>query len=150
MPHAVNGTPLTVESATDATSLGSAPSNRALDAAVTNLGRTPADLEIAEAYDASGSLALSVLGFRVSGVDPAKLRTAVLDAWLSVNTPGVTASSVNLLGTPSTRVSYGDSGPNEYAFVRGDSLFVVETADQSLAANVVAAMAAPSPSPAGG
>jgi hypothetical protein len=45
---------------------------------------------------------------------------------------------------------YGDSGPNEYAFVRGDSLFVVETADQSLAANVVTAMSSPSPAPSAG
>jgi hypothetical protein len=47
-------------------------------------------------------------------------------------------------------VSYGDSGPNEYAFVRGDSLFVVETADQSLAANVVTATSSPSPAPSAG
>ncbi|MGO9181073.1 MAG: hypothetical protein ACLQHS_17695 [Candidatus Limnocylindrales bacterium] len=147
MPHAVNGTTLTVQSATDATSLGTTPSNRALDAAMTSLGKTPADLEVADAADASGALALSVLGFRVAGVDPAKLRTVVLDAWLSINTPGVTVSSVNLAGTPATVVAYRDSGPSEYVLVHGDSVLVIETADQSLAANVVAALSAPTPSP---
>ncbi len=147
MPHAVNGTTLTVQSATDATSLGTTPSNRALDAAMTSLGKTPADLEVADAADASGALALSVLGFRVAGVDPAKLRTVVLDAWLSINTPGVTVSSVTLAGTPATMVAYGDSGPSEYVLVHGDSVLVIETADQSLAANVVAALSAPTPSP---
>ena len=147
MPHAVNGTTLTVQSATDATSLGSTPSNRALDAAMTSLGKTPADLEVADAADASGALALSVLGFRVPGVDPAKLRTVVLDAWLSINTPGVTSSTVTLAGTPATLVAYGDSGPSEYVLVHGDSVLVIETADQSLAASVVTALTAPPPSP---
>jgi hypothetical protein len=152
MPHAVHGTTLTVQSATDATSLGTTPSNRALDAAMTSLGKTPADLEVADAADASGALAISVLGFRVAGIDPAKLRTVVLDAWLSINTPGVTVSTVNLAGTPATMVTYGDSGPSEYVFVHGDSVLVVETTDQSLAASVVTALAAPSsaPSPSGG
>jgi len=149
MPHAVNGTTLTVQSTTNATSLGGDPSSRALNAAVMSLGKKPGDLEIAEAYDASGSLALTILGFRVAGVDPTKLRSVVLEAWLSINTPGVTSSSVSLSGTSSTKVSYGDGGPNDFVFVHADSLFVVVTADQSLAANAVAAMAAISPSPGG-
>lgn len=150
MPHAINGTSLTTESATGATSLGSGPSSRALNAAVIGLGKKSSDLEIAYSYDASGSLALSVLGFRVPGVDPAKLRPLILEAWLSTSSPGVIASSVSLSGTPSTRVSYGDTGPDEYVFVHSDSLFVVETTDRSLAANVVTAITAPSPSPSGG
>jgi hypothetical protein len=148
LPHTVNGTTLTTESATDATSLGSGPNGRALNAAVTSLGKKSSDLEIADAYDASGSLAASILGFRVAAVDPAKLRTVVLEAWLSTNTPGVTTSNISLSGTPSTKVSYGDGGPDEYVFVHGDSVFVVETTDQTLAASVVTAMAASSPSPA--
>jgi hypothetical protein len=150
MPHSINGTTLTIQSATNAASLGSDSSSRALGAAMTSLGKKPGDLEIAEAYDASGALALTVLGFRVAGVDATKLRSVVLDAWLSTNTPGVTSSSVSLSGTASTKVDYGDGGPNDFAFVHGDSVFVVVTADQSLAANAVAAMAAISPSPSGG
>lgn len=146
MPRAVNGTTLTTQSATDPSSLGNGPNSRALGAAMTSLGKTPADLEIAVAYDATQSLAMSVLGFRVAGIDPAKLRSVVLDAWLSANSSGVTSSSVSLSGTPSTKVSYGDGGPDEYAFVKGDSLFLVETADESLAAAVVATMKTASPS----
>src|SRR5512142_1449461 len=54
MPRSVNGTTLTVQSATDATSLGRGPMFRALNAGVTKLGKKPSDLEIAEAYDAAG------------------------------------------------------------------------------------------------
>ena len=147
MPRAIDGTVLTIKSATNAASLGGDPSSRALSAAMTSLGKKPGDLEIAEAYDASGALALTVLGFRVPGVDPVKLRTVVLEAWLSTRTPGVTSSSTTLSGTPSTQVSYGDGGPSNYVFVHGDSTFVVVTSDQALAVSAVAAMAAPSPGP---
>jgi len=150
MPRAVNGTALTTESALNATSLGSGPNSRALSAAVTSLGKNPGDLEIADAFDPSGALALSILGFRLPGIDPAKLRPVVLDAWLSVKSSGVTSTSVSLSGTPSTKVSYGDGGPDQYVFVFRDSVFVIVTGDQALATSAVAAMAAVSPSPSGG
>ena len=145
MPRAVNGTTLTTESATNATSLGNAPNGRALGAAVTNLGKKPGDLEIADAFDQSGSLALSILGFRLPGTAAATLRSVVLDAWLTVTSPGITSTSVSLSGTPSTKVSYGDGGPDQYVFVHGDSVFIIVTSDQSLAASAVAAMAVVSP-----
>ena len=147
MPPAIKGTTLTTQSATDATSLSNAPSARALDAAVTSLGKKPGDLEVAIAYDTSGSMNLSVLGFRLPGVDPAKLRSIVLGSWLSTNTAGVATSTVDLFGTPSTRVSYGDGGADAYVVVRGDSVFVIETTDQALAASAVAAMRASPPLP---
>ena len=147
MPHAINGTVLTIKSATNAASLGSDPSSRALSAAMTSLGKKPGDLEIAEAYDASGAVAMTVLGFRVAGVDPVRLRSVVLEAWLSTGTAGVISSNVPLSGTTSTRVSYGDGGPSNYVFVHGDGTFVVVTSDQALAVSAVAAMAGPSPGP---
>ena len=146
MPRSVRGTTLSVQSATGTTSLGAGPSSRAMSAALTSLGKKPADLEIAEAYDASGTSTLSILGFRVPGLDPTRLEPVILDDWLSANTPGVTTTSISLSGTPATRVSYGDEGASEYVVVHGDSIFIVETADQSLAASAVAALAAPSPS----
>ena len=150
MPHVINGTTLTIQSATNPASLGTNSSSRALSAAMASLGKKPGDLEIAEAYDPAGALALTVLGFRLAGVDPVKLRTVVLEAWLSTRTPGVTSSSVTLSGTPTTKVTYGDGGPTDFVLVHGDSTFVVVTSDQALAASAVAAIAAPSAaSPAG-
>ena len=88
MPRTINGTVLTIKSATNAASLGGDPSSRALSAAMTSLGKKPGDLEIAEAYDPSGALALTVLGFRVPGVDPVKLRSVVLEALAVANRGG--------------------------------------------------------------
>lgn len=145
MPHVINGTTLTIQSATNAASLGSDSSSRALSAAMASLGKKPGDLEIAEAYDPAGALALTVLGFRVAGVDPGRLRTVVLESWLSTRTPGVTSSSVTLSGMPATKVAYGDAGPSDFVLVRGDSTFVIVTSDEALAVSAAAAIAAPSP-----
>lgn len=147
MPTSINGTKLTVITVLDATSLGRAPSNRALDAGVTKLGLKPANLELADAVDQAGTLQVSVVGFRLPGLDPARLREVVLDSLLAASTPGVTQTPVTLSGVQATKVSYGDSGPSEYLFIHGDSLFLVETSDETLAGDAVAAtLAAGSPS----
>ncbi len=150
MPTNVNGTVLTVQSATSATSLGQTPTSRALDASMASLGKKPTDLEVAESYDASGALTLAVLGFRVAGVEAAKLRPLVFNIWLSANEPAVKTSTVTLAGTTVSKITYADSGPSEYLFTRGDSVFVIETDDESLATKVVQAMPTPgaaSPAP---
>ncbi len=148
MPGSVNGTALTTETALDTSSLGNTPSTRALGAAVTSLGKKPADFELAYAYDPSGAMTMTILAFRLPGVDPAKLKAVVLTAWLSSGTPGVTTANVNLSGTPVTRVSYG-TGPNEYVLVHKDGVFIVEEADATLAGKAAAAIVAgPSASPA--
>lgn len=146
MPRAVNGTTLTVQSAAGASALSSGPSGRALDAAVTTLGKKPTDLEVAVAYDATSALDVSVLAFRIAGEDPSKLLPAVLDGWLAANAPGVTTTTVNVAGTSTTEVSYG-TGPKDYVFVYKDAVFVVESADAAVPGEAVAAITgAPVPS----
>jgi hypothetical protein len=56
-----------------------------------------------------------------------------------------------LSGLPATRVSYGDKGADEYVFIHGDGVFIVETSDQTLATAIVKTMASeaqPSSAPA--
>ena len=150
MPRAVNGTPLTVETDLGSTILGNDPGSRSFAAAVSTLGVSSDKLEIGFAYDDAGSLPLSVLGFRIAGVSAARLRPLVLESWLSGSAPGVKSSNVTLSGTPVIRVSYGDEGSDEYVFVHGDVVFIVETSDQTLATavikSIVGAPAAASPS----
>jgi hypothetical protein len=146
IPQSVDGTALTTQSATDASSLTSTPNGRALDAAVTKLGKLPTDLEIALAFDETGTIDLSITGFRIDGIAPATLQPLLLDAWLSASTPGVTTTTTTLAGTPTTEVSYGDGGATEYVLIHGDGVFIIETTDATLAAHAAAAMAAPAPS----
>jgi hypothetical protein len=154
MPTQVGDTALTVQSAVDATTLTSGPDGRALNAAVVHLGKQASDLELAYAFDESGATDLTVLGFRVDGIDAAAMRSVVLSAWLAAETPGVTSSSLSWSGTSVTKLEYGDDGPDEYVLTVGDSVYVVETGDPAVAQDAAAAIvgaggsASPQPSPA--
>jgi hypothetical protein len=148
MPATVNGVTLTVQSAVDATSLSSGPDGRALNAAVVHLGKLASDLEIAIAYDESGSIDLTILGFRVDGITGADMREAVLTAWLSAGTPGVTTATLGWSGTAVTKVSYGDDGADEFVLIVNDSVFVLETADAAVAQSAAAALVSPGSVPA--
>jgi hypothetical protein len=157
LPTKVGKTTLQVQSITGTASLGTAPSIRAMTAAITNLGKKPEDLEIAEALDPTGASALSILGFRLPGVDPAKLEPLILTDWLSASSPGVTTSTITMSGQSLTRISYGSEGASDYILVHGDGIFIIETANQTEAASVVSLMtsgtaapgASPGTSPAG-
>jgi hypothetical protein len=150
IPQTVNGTALTIRSLTDAANIAGVPSSHAIDAAVLSLGKQPTDLEIGYAYDASGAIDLTIIGFRLPGISPDKLRPIVLRTWLANEGPGVTTTQVNLGGNPVTQVSYGDSGADEYLFVFKDAVFVVETADSDLATQAVGAITGVLASPAPG
>jgi hypothetical protein len=151
IPATIDGTALTTQSATDATSISGTPNGRALDAAVVSLGKQPSDLEIAISYDGSGVLDLSILGFRIAGVEPTTLSPILIDTWLTSNVPGVKTTHPDVSGTATTEVIYADCGPNEWVFIHQDSVFIVETADASLAADTVAAItgSVPAASPSG-
>jgi hypothetical protein len=140
MPTSLDGTALTTDSATDAATLGSGPGPRALGAAVKSLGQDPTTLEIAAAYDPTGALTITILGFRVPGLTPDQLQPAVMSAWLAADTPGVTTSTTTLSGYPTTKVSYSDGGDDEYVFTYKDALIVIETSDATLAAKAAAAV----------
>jgi hypothetical protein len=140
MPRSVGATTLTIETDLGSTILGNDPGSRSFGAAVSTLGVSTDKLEIAFGYDGSGSVALSVIGFRIPGIAPATLRPLVLEAWLSAGAPGVTSTTVTVGGTSATKVSYGDKGPDEYVFTHGDGVFIVETDDPAQAAAVVQAM----------
>jgi len=150
IPQTVNGTSLTVRSITDAVNIANDPPGRAIDAGVLSLGKQPTDLEIGYGYDASGTVDLTIIGFRIAGISPEVLRPIVLRTWLANEGPGVTTTQVNLAGNPLTQVSYGDSGADEYLFVFKDSVFVVESADSDLATQAVVAITGVSASPAPG
>src|SRR5439155_24234957 len=142
LPTTVNGTTMTSDGALGSAFLGGDASSRAETAAVANLGHKADDLQVAYAYDEGGTLDLTVLGFRIKGLDPTKLEPIILGAWLSANTAGVKTTTSTISGMAVKTVVYGDEGPTEYVFIRGDSVYVVETANQSLAAAAIAAMPA--------
>src|ERR1019366_2085819 len=98
----VNGTTLVVESATGDQVLGTDTASKALIAALTSFGKKQTDLQIAQAYDSSSTLDLTVLGFRVPGILAAQLQPAVLQTWLFAGSTGVTTKETTVGGVKVT------------------------------------------------
>lgn len=136
MPKDVKGTPLTIQSASATEVFGDDPSSRALAARIRTLGSTLAALQIAQAFDETGGLDVSIIGFRLPNAEEAKLRAAIVETWLSAGNEGVTQTEVTLGGRKLTRIDYGDQGTVEYVYAKGDTVIVIDTADVTIAEDI--------------
>jgi hypothetical protein len=131
--------PLTVISASASEVFGEDPSSRALAARIRSLGSTFDQLEIAQAYDESGTIEdLSIIAFRLPNADIAKLRAAILETFLSAGADGVTTTTVTLAGKTLTKVDYGDDRTNEYVYTVDDAVIVIDTSDEAIATDLAA------------
>ncbi len=140
LPTSVAGTALSMESAVGTSVLGTDAGSRAITAALRAAGKSPDDLRVAQAYDPTSSVDLSILALRGVGMKGDALRKIVLDTWLAANGSGVTTSTVTLGGQPFLKVDYGDGGSVSYVTTRGDIVIVIETADAKIAAEAAAAL----------
>ena len=66
-------------------------------------------------------------------MDVTKVRQLVLDSWLAASGAGVTQTPVKLGGKDYTKVDLGDSGPLDYVRTANNVVFVITTADGTLA-----------------
>ena len=130
--------PLTTQSASATDVFGGDPNARALAARIRALGGTLDKLQIAQAFDDTGALDLSIIAFRLPGADLAKLKSAVIDTWLSAGADGVKKTEITLGGKPVTKVDYGDGQTIEYVFAKDDYVIVIDTADLDVATQAVA------------
>lgn len=137
LPHVIKGTTFTSQSLTGAAALGTDPASAALTASIKGFGKAAADFQVAEVYDPSGTVAVTVIGFRVTGVDGVKLRQAILASWLIAASSGMSTSPATIAGKAVIKVDYGDGGPLDYVYVHGTTVFDVSTADPTLAATVL-------------
>lgn len=133
LPTSIQGTPLTVSSYTGTEALTASPTSRALAARLTSLGVKLGDIQIAQAGDDTYTVDITVFGFRVPGLAPAKLKAAVLEAWLGANEPGVKQTTVTLGGKSLLKVDYGTEGSIDYVYATDDHVIVIDTADPTAA-----------------
>jgi hypothetical protein len=138
LPTSIQGTPLTTTSYSGDQALSATPSSRALAAHLLSLGIKLKDVQIAQAGDDTYSIDITVFGFRAPGLDLAKLKTAVLQAWLGANEPGVKQTTVTLSGKTLIKIDYGTDGPIDYLYAAGDHVIVIDTADPSAATEAAA------------
>ena len=137
LPHSVDGTALTSQSVSGTAALGTDATSQALIASLAKLGKTPADLEIAEAHDATGTLQVRMFGFRVKGMPGSDLATAVVGSWMANTTQTPTRSDVTIAGQKLTKVAYAQGGA-DYVYGTAGVAFDIETTDESLVAKVLA------------
>ncbi|HSK51223.1 MAG TPA: hypothetical protein VLA44_00600 [Clostridia bacterium] len=139
LPSEAAGTAFTAESLT-ADDLSGSPGGRALAAGVRALGKTTADLQVAQAYDELGEVELYFLAFRLPGVDPEPFNTLILESWLVAGAEGVTTEEVELGGKRLTAVDYGADVPRAYLYTSGDVSIVIQAGDEALAEEGAAAL----------
>jgi hypothetical protein len=140
LPATVAGTTLTISSAVGASVLGTDAGSRAITAALRADGKSGNDFRAAQAHDATGTLDLTILALRVTGMKSAALQKIVLNTWLSASGTGVKTSAITLGGGAFTKIDYGDGGAMSYITARGDIVIVIETAVADLAAQAAAAL----------
>jgi len=136
LPHVVTGTTLTSQSFVGTTALGTDLTSQSLIASLKKLGKTPADLEIAEAHDPAGTLQLRLLGFRVKGVQASDLASAIVASWMAETTGTPTRSDVTVAGHKITKVAFAQGGA-DYLYAVGGVVFDIETTDEALVATVL-------------
>jgi hypothetical protein len=128
--------PLTVQSDSATNVFGEDPSSRALAARIRALGGTLDQLQIAQAYDDTGAIDLSIIAFRLPHADLTKLRAAITDTWLSAGATGVKSTTTELGGKSLTKVDYGDGSTIEYVYAKDDYVIVIDTSDVNVATQV--------------
>jgi hypothetical protein len=111
---------------------------RALAARIRSLGSSMDKLQVAQAFDESGTVTLSIAAFRLPGADLDKLRSAIVETWLGAGATGVKMSEVTLGGKKLTKVDYGDEITIEYAYAKDDYVIVIDTAEEAVAEAVAA------------
>jgi len=136
LPHTVEGATLTSQSVVGTTALGTDATSLSLIASLKTLGKTPADLEIAEAHDVAGKLSVRLLGFRVKGVKASDVASAIVGSWMANTTGTPTRSSVTIAGHKLTKVAYAQGGA-DYVYEGTGVVFDIETTDESLVSKVL-------------
>jgi hypothetical protein len=131
LPTTLGGVSLTIESQAG-TDL--ATESAAFDAFLASLGKSRADFTLASAYS-PGGLKAAVGAWRVKGADSALLLPGFATAVQASSTTPLTLAEETLAGRAVNRI--GDPGQLTqgplYVFVRGDTLWFVQTTERALA-----------------
>jgi hypothetical protein len=139
LPKTAGATALTTQSWTGTTLLSDDGWSNAFTTFLQSVGKTPADLLIAQGYDQTGNIDLTVAAFKISGVAAADVRKTLVNAW-KADYPELATTSETVGGKKVTKGVFQDTGIDSYWYEHEDLVYDVETADSDLAATVLAAL----------
>jgi hypothetical protein len=140
LPASLNGATFDIQSGLGDSILGADAFGTSMTSFLTGAGKTPADLEIAQASP-TGDFDGSIGAYRVAGVGASSVRDALIQAWKG-DTPGLVVSQVTLGGTTVTKADFGAETVPSYLYERDDVVFDIETTDPNIATAAIAAIAA--------
>lgn len=151
LPTEVDGTKLVVQSFTGTDVLVDDAWGTSVTQFLTSIGKTPADLQAARAEDPDGVIDLdSIWAFRVAGVEPEKLRDAIVNGW-RVDFPELTTSNATLEGKDVMKGSFGEDAIGSIWYIHDGVVFDIESYDEALSTGILASLppsSAPATSPA--
>jgi hypothetical protein len=156
LPTTICGTPLVTQSWTGDATLADDPWSVTVTTFLTSVGKTPVDLQFAQAYDPTAGtdpntgIDLSIGVFRVAGTEAASLRDNLIKAWKG-DYPDLVTTSITIGGKKVTKGDFGADAINSYWYLSGNDVYDVETTDEGLATAALSALpdAAGSPMPSG-
>jgi hypothetical protein len=149
LPSEWDGTPLSVMSFVGEDIVAETEWGLAFADFIEAEGKDITDLAVADAADPTSSIDLFVSVFRLEGEDAATviegLTTAASLSTVDAENPesGFKTSEIQLGGTTVTKGTFADALPDEVAsyFLAGDGVvYDIETADEQLAADVIASL----------
>lgn len=120
LPKTLGGKTVTVQSLSGDQFLGDGTSSPAIQAALTALGKTAADLSVA--YGSVDQVSFSIIAFRVQGAAGSALFAAFETA---AQLEGTTTSGASFGGKSVTKVTPTDDSGASYVYASGDTVFVV-------------------------
>lgn len=136
LPDEIGGVALAKVSLTgpDFMKLGTPTGQGQMTSLLTELGRTPDDLAVAEAYDPSQILTFKEGLFRVAGADTVQLLGLWVASQQAAESNRLQVSNTTVSGRDLTRITDPsiDVGGTTYAFAEGDTLWLIATDDQAL------------------
>jgi hypothetical protein len=151
LPTEVDGTKLVVQSFTGTDVLVDDAWGTSVTQFLTSIGKTPADLQAARAEDPDGVIDLdSIWAFRLAGVEPEKLRDAIVNGW-RVDFPDLTTSNATLEGKDVMKGSFGEDAIGSIWYIHDGVVFDIESYDEALSTSILASLppsSAPAKSPA--
>lgn len=148
LPKELNGTTLEVQSWDGEGILSDDAWSTSMRSFLTSVGKTPADLHVAQAYDPTQALDGSVGVYRVTGVEAVALRDALVAAWKG-DYADMKVSQVNLGGKDVTKGDFGQDTIASYLYLRADLVYDIETTDEKIASAALQALPGPGASGSG-
>ena len=142
LPTSVSGTTLQTESWTGDAILADDGWSNAVTNYLKGKGLSPSDLQAAQSTDPDQNLDLVVRVFRAKGIAPNDLLQTMITGW-KVDYPDLAVSQQEIGDKSITKGGFGAEGVDSYWYIRGDTVYDIETGDASIAAAALAAIPAP-------